>query len=69
MRCNVTIGVTMTIVQYELVKLKQQEIEVRALVALTKSKNKVIAFKATEKLELYAFPEKVVEEINQEKLI
>jgi hypothetical protein len=58
----------MGIVEYELNRLKQQEIEVRALVALAQGRNKVIAFKATEKLEEYAFPEKLADKINQQPL-
>ena len=59
----------MTIVQYELVKLKQQEIEVRALVALAKCGSNPQKFVACKKLEKIAYPEELAKEINQEKLI
>jgi len=59
----------MTIVQYELVKLKQQEIEVRALVALAKCGSNPQRFVACKKLEEIAYPEDLADKINQEKLI
>ena len=58
----------MGIVEYELTRLKQQEIEVRALAALAKSGSNPQRFVACKKLEEIAYPEKVAEEINQEKL-
>jgi hypothetical protein len=56
----------MTIVHYELVKLKQQEIEVRALVALLKVEDDDVREEALLKLVNYAFPESLTEEINNQ---
>jgi hypothetical protein len=56
----------MTIVHYELVKLKQQEIEVRALVALLKVEEDDVREEALLKLVNYAFPESLTEEINNQ---
>ena len=39
-----------TLIKFEEIRLRQKEIEVRALVALSKSKNEVVSFKATQKL-------------------
>ena len=58
----------MGIVEYEQLKLRQKEIEVRALVALSKSKYHVVAFKATQKLKTFAYPEEIAEELEQEKI-
>ena len=49
----------MGVFDYEVKRIKQQEIEVRALVALSKSKNEVVSFKATQKLKTFAYPEEV----------
>jgi hypothetical protein len=56
----------MGIVQVEQNRLRQQEIEVRALVALANSNNEVVAFKARNKLERFAYPEEVAKKINRE---
>ena len=55
----------MGIVQVEQNRLRQKEIEVRALVALSKSKNEVVSFKATQKLKIFAYPEEVAKELDQ----
>jgi hypothetical protein len=55
----------MGVVHFEELKLRQKEIEVRALVALSKSKNKVVSFKATQKLEIFAYPEEVAKKLDQ----
>ena len=49
----------MGIVQVEQLKLRQQEIEVRALVALTKSKTKGFVIEAEHRLREIAYPNKV----------
>jgi hypothetical protein len=49
----------MGIVEWERNRLKQKEIEVRALVALSNSDNDVVSFKASQKLHVYAYPEEV----------
>ena len=54
--------------QFETIRLRQKEIEVRALVALSKSKNEVVSFKATQKLKTFAYPEEIAEELEQEKI-
>lgn len=58
----------MGIVEYELTRLKQQEIEVKALAALAKNGSNPQRFVACKKLEEIAYPEKVAEEINQQPL-
>ena len=50
---------TMGIVQVEELRLRQQEIEVRALVALANCNNEVVVFKARRKLERIAYPEDI----------
>ena len=45
------------ILNYEEMRLRQQEIEVKALVALAKCDMEVVAFKAIDKLERIAYPE------------
>ena len=64
--CYWYVRVTMTIVHYELVKLKQQEIEVRALVALLNCDDEHVASDAMLKLCNFAFPELVAKEINNQ---
>ena len=49
-------------------KIRQQEIEVRALVALFNSSNEVVSFKARQRLEDIAYLEELAEKINQTKL-
>ena len=56
------------ILTHEKIKQGQQEIEVKALVALCKHGNHVQKFEALKHLEAIAYPNKVAEEINQEKL-
>jgi len=59
----------MGVVQFEELKLRQQEIEVRALVALTKQDVIVHAkIEAVHKLLEIAYPDKVAEKIDQTKL-
>jgi aspartate carbamoyltransferase regulatory subunit len=54
-----------TLIKFEEIKLRQKEIEVRALVALSRSKNEVVSFKATQKLKMFAYPEEVAKELDQ----
>ena len=54
-----------TLIKFEEIRLRQKEIEVRALVALSKSKNEVVSFKATQKLKTFAYPEEVAKELDQ----
>jgi hypothetical protein len=54
----------MTIVHYELVRLKQQEINVRALVALAKCGSNPQRFVACKKLEEIAYPEEINNQSN-----
>ena len=56
----------MGVVDFETNRLRQQEIEVRALVALLK--RRMWAKKAEQKLVEIAFPETVIDKINQETL-
>ena len=51
----------------ETIKQKQQEIEVRALIALVQY-SKVYRIDAIHKLKKIAFPDKVAEELEQETL-
>ena len=51
----------MGVVDFETNRLRQQEIEVKALVALAKCDLQTIAFKAIEKLERIAYPEDYTE--------
>ena len=55
----------MGVVHFEELKLRQKEIEVRALVALSKSKNEVVSFKAMQKLKIFAYPEEVAKQLDQ----
>jgi len=55
-----TLGVTMGILEYEQLRLRQQEIEVKALIGLMQSKNEVVSFKATTKLEQIAYPDELI---------
>ena len=54
----------MTIVQVEQNRLRQQEIEVRALTALAKSGSKPQKYMACKRLEEIAYPEKLADKIN-----
>jgi hypothetical protein len=53
---------------FERNKLRQQEIEVRALVALSAYGSKPQKWNALKHLEYIAYPEELAEKINQEKL-
>ena len=59
---------TMVGIHFEELKLKQQEIEVKALAALCEYGNHVQKFEALKHLEAIAYPDKVAEQIEQEKL-
>ena len=56
----------MGVYDFEQYRQRQQEIEVKALVALTKSKTRGYVIKAENRLLEIAFPEKVIDRINQE---
>ncbi len=56
------------ILTHEKIKQRQQEIEVKALVALCKYGNRNHKVKALVYLENIAFPESLAKEINQETL-
>tara|TARA_B100000214_G_C23609710_1_gene464540 strand:+ start:159 stop:314 length:156 start_codon:yes stop_codon:yes gene_type:complete len=49
----------MGVVHYELVRLRQKEIEVQALVALANINIEQVSFKAVQRLEQIAYPEEV----------
>jgi hypothetical protein len=56
------------ILNYEEQRLRKQEIEVKALVALCEYGNRVQTFEALKHLEAIAYPNKLAENINQETL-
>jgi hypothetical protein len=58
----------MGVFDFEENRLRQQEIEVKALVALIEHGNPFVKAEATKALCEYGFPSKVAEEINQETL-
>ena len=61
---------TMGIVQVEQNRLRQQEIEVKALVALMAYGTVgAVRWRAARKLKEIAYPEDLVDKINQEKII
>ena len=61
---------TMGIVQVEQNRLRQQEIEVQALVALMEYGTVgAVRWRAERKLKEIAYPEDLVDKINQEKII
>jgi len=60
-----SIGVTMVGIHYEELKLRQQEIEVKALVALLKYGNEYVKSDATKALRRIAFPDKLADELEQ----
>ena len=60
-----TVGVTL-VIQFEENRIRQQEVEVKALIALCKHGNHVQKFEALKHLEVIAYPDKVAEKINQE---
>ena len=53
---------------FERNKIRQQEIEVKALIALMKYGNEYVKSDATKALRYIAFPELLAEKINQETL-
>ena len=59
---------TMGIVQVEQNRLRQQEIEVRALVALLEHGNHYYSKQAERRLFAIAMPDLLAEQLNQEKL-
>ena len=63
------IGVTLTIVHYELVKLRQQEIEVQALIGLlAHGETSPTRWKALKKLETIEYPEDLANQLEQMRL-
>ena len=58
----------MGIISFEQNRLRQQEIEVQALVALTKYESQPQKFKALGKLEKIAHPEDLAKQIEQMRL-
>ena len=58
----------MSVVEFENNKIRQKKIEVKALVALVKYGVQVQKFEALKHLEHFAYPERLAEKINQEKL-
>ena len=58
----------MGVFDFEENRLRQQEIEVKALIALIEHGNPFVKAEATKKLWDIACPESVAEEINQETL-
>ena len=60
----------MGVVDFEQMRLRQQEIEVKALVALlAHGKTSPVRWKAEKRLEEIAYPENLAKDINQEKII
>ena len=59
----------MGIVQVEELRLRQKQIEVRALVALAAHGVSPQRYRALSKLEDIAYPEQLAKKINQEKII
>ena len=53
------------VIEYERNRLRQQQIEVNALVALCEFGNRTQKFEALKHLEAIAYPNKVAEEINR----
>ncbi len=56
------------VIQFEENRIRQQEVEVKALIALCEFGNHVQKFEALKHLEFVAFPEALADAINQEKL-
>ena len=54
------------VIQFEENRIRQQEVEVKALIALCKHGNHVQKFEALKHLEAIAYPDKVAEKLNQE---
>jgi len=61
------LGVTV-VIQFEENRIRQQQNEVSALLALCEYGNHIQKFEALKHLEAIAYPNKVAEEINQETL-
>jgi len=60
----------MGVVDFETNRLRQEEIEVKALVALlAHGKTSPVRWKAEKRLEEIAYPEDLAKDINQEKII
>ena len=60
----------MGVVDFETNRLRQKEIEVKALVALlAHGKTSPVRWKAEKRLEEIAYPEDLAKDINQEKII
>ena len=59
----------MGVFDFEENRLRQQEIEVRALVALAAHGVSPQRYRALSKLEKFAYPKDLVDEINQETII
>jgi len=55
------------VIEYERNRLRQQQIEVNALVALSEFGNHVQKFEALKHLEAIAYPNKLAEEINNKR--
>ena len=60
---------TMGIIEYEQLRLRQQEIEVTALIALMNHKNVQVAFDATMRLQQIAYPEELIADLQQEVFV
>jgi hypothetical protein len=58
----------MGVVHFEELKIRQQEIEVKALIALFRF-SKIYSNKAEQKLRYIAFPDELVEKLEQQKII
>jgi|TARA_R100000664_G_C2748174_1_gene135637 hypothetical protein len=56
------------VIQFEENRIRQKEVEVKALIALCEFGNHVQKFEALKHLEFIAFPEALADAINQEKL-
>ncbi len=53
------------VIQFEENRIRQQEVEVKALTALCEFGNRVQKFEALKHLEAIAYPDKVAEKINK----
>ena len=59
----------MGVVQFEELKIRQQEVEVNALIALVKYGVQVQKFEALKHLEYIAYPEALAEKINHQQAL
>ena len=57
------------VIQFEENRIRQQEIEVKALIALCEYGNHVQKFEALKHLEAIAYPNKLAEKINKQQTI